>query len=72
MLMLLMHAGHALVAAHGLRVVDGNVAAHLAEVGGRDGLHSELLHRLHLDEQLVDQDPKEDEEDSGNLTGVTK
>lgn len=48
-------------------VVVSNVVPQGREIRGRDGLHPELLHRPHLDEELVDQQPQEDEEDAANL-----
>ena len=46
----------------------GDVVPQGGEVAGRDGFHAELLHRGHLDEELVDQDPQEDEEDPPDLS----
>lgn len=59
-------APQALGAPQGVGVVVGavrDVVAQLGEIAGGDGLQAQLLHRPHLDEQLVDQDPEEDEED---------
>ena len=48
-------------------MVVSNVVPQSGEIRGGDGLHPELLHRAHLDEELVHQQPEEDEEDAADL-----